>query len=1310
MNSWTRRHWRPCLIFHLIAAACIFLSAGTAPAESLEAELCDNVDLISASFRKIADLPAGAEGFTVAVQNGQQDDLRVRAAWEVMEVESWPPGQVIAEKTIFLAGKETGFITFRAPAEGLQVGTYRIRLSAEGRDETLLEFAVVPKASPAPNDTRDSGETVTEALDRVFSTTEGPETAAAGIEVVNQFFDASLESPPKNASKESPYAESSRAQKILPPPTTGGTMKSSAPAAIPDPLQPAAGKDHPLAIPTPASETAQDISLRQYGPLELAVTGRVDAMKSPLETPDEFAATDERIYLVMRSLDPEVRDLVRVRFLADKVEGMEPGKTVAETDVVLKVNAWNTAQFLPPYGGFWPGTYRAVVERNGGLLAEASFSITSPVSPAELVDAIPPVAGINIAAGDLGGKVESATSEANRNSWAKEGAADGYGYGGGDCKPSCGWASADRKFPQELVFSFFSGRRAAIKGVILDTESCTGGESCIQSMPRLVDILVSEGEDAGFTLAATRRLRPVAGRHFIPLPGVAARFVKLAIRSNYGGIRRTQLAEVEILEDPDSPSILHDLPVDLLLPSLGGSLMRFSSERYGYEAGRILAPPSDGKVWRSADGTLPQEHTFCFRGDREVLIDFMEIDPGGDADSSSRAAEVAVLLSSEGPLSGFREAARVELPLDADTVKIPIDRKARFVELRLLANHGGPYTSLGKVRVVEGEEPGYARLLQRPAAPPAGRSFTRLPLQTVAVDYELQPGMTPEEAPELQLGKRLRSAFTDAGQRHYYRLRLPGDRRGMLDLELMGEPFLRTRLTLRNAEGKTVAEFTPTRNNTPQTVVSWLLEPGDYLLAAESMPGNLVLAWDVSGSMAGNIDLLRQAVTGFVEKVRSGEKLNLIAFNNEVKVLLDDFTNDRDKLLAAVAGTFKAEMATRLYDAVEKGISLLEESNTTGAMVVMTDGVDMGSVLKEPDFWHRLENNPVRLFTIGLGGEVKVRDPMGGLSGEHLLRHIAEATGGGYIHAHDLEQLVDIYKQIADELMAGTTCYIRPSWNTGTGMLLVETRGEYIARMTSPPRIELILDGSGSMKKKLGDATRMDIARQVLADLVRGLPDEVEVALRVYGHRIREGSPGDCRDTELVYPFARLDRELLLLEVNRIKPLGTTPIAYALEQVAEDFGETPGEKTVILVTDGKEECGGDLSRTVEELRARGLDVRLHIVGFTIDDIQIHDQMQQAATAGKGEYFPAADREGLRQAMTGTLALPYTVYDSRGNEIARGRAGQELSLTAGSYVLKFDASRAQLADQRITIAADRQTTVRLTRDGPEVGVQVISPVQ
>jgi hypothetical protein len=1309
----------PCLF--LLVILITFLH-GDAVAAKLEAALCTDANLVTGQFQIIEGLTAGANGFMVAVTSHYEDSVLVNLHWELLPNANDGSNQRLASDMLALGPRQTKFVPFKAPEGGLMQGRYQVVLTVAGQKDEMLGFAVAPVATAAdPNaaqsqkaESASGEETVSDALTRVFATTEGPESARAGIEVVGSFFDKELN--PSDTDTAAAGQETDTGAQL--PETSKNDApqrsipESAAASSRSDQLQPPSGSAPSSAsgTGTGSSPPSSEATVTRAGGIEIVCARQVDGNKTPTDTPEFFLSSDAKIVLAMRSTDPELKDLVAVQWFAKEVEGLPVGVKLADAKEILRVGSWNTAAFFPPNGGFFPGIYRVTVEKDGKPLAETEFTICSPEDTALLLDETTPPQGINIAHAELGGTVVSATSESNSTTWAKQGLIDGFGFGGEDCKPSCGWASADRSVPQELVFAFSNEQQAQLEGVIIDGGSCPGDEKCLQSLPRLVEVWVSPAAaDAGYTKIATKRLRPVADRHFIPLQGVHAKYLKLVIASNYGSSRRTQLAEVEILEKPGPNSIVKDGSIDLALPAFGGSVLRYTSESHGGEAVRLLQEHPDGKGWRSQDQQLPQEFTFCLRNDGEALIDRVELKlDSGVNDPSSRPREVAVLVSSTSPTDGFVETARVELPMDGDTAAIPVNRRARFIQLRILENHGGKDTSLGKISIFEGKETGYTSILQQSVTPLTTATWGPPEPDPSLVTSSVQPALSPEHSPLLEMGGRIRAAFEKYDQTHYYALQLEGDQPGMLNLELMGLPFLRTKLTLKNTAGETIAAFQPRRNSSRETIVSWLVQPGRYLLEAQSTPANLVLAWDVSRSMATHADLLQQAVTGFLENVQPSEKLSLIAFNNNIHVLTKDFTSDREQLLAAVSGKFKTEMATRLYDAIEKGIKLLGDTEGVGAMVVMTDGADMGSTLTTPQFWDLLDTNSVRMFTVGLGGELKVNNPDTGMSGGHLLHHIAEAAGGRFIYIPNAGQLVDAYQQIARELMAGTTYYLKPTWNVKPGSLLVKTEGERISQVATPPSIELVLDGSGSMKEKLGDKTRMAVAKDVLSELIQGLPPDVEIALRVYGHRVREGKKGDCQDTELIHPFGKLDKARLLSQIQAVKPLGTTPIAYSLLQTANDFGAGKGEKTIILVTDGKEECGGDLVKTVEELKAEGLDVRLHIVGFTVKDPATQAEMAKVAEAGGGRYLSAADRSGLEKAIAQTLAIPFTVRDSGGREIARGVAGEELSLPAGYYQIVLNTPQGELVEEAVLVDQGKLTQLRVTKDGPEIGVQVLAP--
>lgn len=278
--------------------------------------------------------------------------------------------------------------------------------------------------------------------------------------------------------------------------------------------------------------------------------------------------------------------------------------------------------------------------------------------------------------------------------------------------------------------------------------------------------------------------------------------------------------------------------------------------------------------------------------------------------------------------------------------------------------------------------------------------------------------------------------------------------------------------------------------------------------------------------------------------------------------------------------------------------------------------------------------------------------------------------------------------------------------SAGPGHLSVVARGSQLTAL----RLELILDASGSMWAKVGARTRIDIAKEVMVQVIQNLPDDAEVALRVYGHRIGPGKAGACEDSELLFPFAKIDKRRLLERIRAIRALGTTPIAYSLRQVAKDFGGAPGEKMVVLVTDGKEECGGSPSAAVSGLLAQGLNVRVNIVGFALADEATKWEVQRVAELSGGRFFDATDAKALRGAIEQALAVPYDVLDAQGTRVVgSGRVGQgAIQLPEGTYTLAVQLPGSPLSIQNVPISQNKSTTVELDKQGQEIRSRVLGP--
>ena len=178
--------------------------------------------------------------------------------------------------------------------------------------------------------------------------------------------------------------------------------------------------------------------------------------------------------------------------------------------------------------------------------------------------------------------------------------------------------------------------------------------------------------------------------------------------------------------------------------------------------------------------------------------------------------------------------------------------------------------------------------------------------------------------------------------------------------------------------------------------------------------------------------------------------------------------------------------------------------------------------------------------------------------------------------------------------------------------------------------LAIVLDVSGSMKEKTADGdTKMDVAKEVVAELVRKIPAGLNVALVIYGHK--QG----CKAVQVVRPLKELkdaDKEELISTLQGLQPVGNTPIALALRTAGGLF---TGRKTycgVVLVTDGLESCNGDPAAEAAALATNPLlRFGVNVVGFGLKPEET-EATADIALRGKGKYHDAKNREELIAAI------------------------------------------------------------------------------
>lgn len=1003
----------------------------------------------------------------------------------------------------------------------------------------------------------------------------------------------------------------------------------------------------------------------------------------PVDPTDSFRDDAAKIHVLIES-DVAMGGSAAVLTVA--VAGTANGTAITRQRLALAPDKPFDLAVDAPRGGFSPGSYVLELELPGRKAQRVAFSVVAISPQADLVDDMDEPPGINVALAALGGRV------------AVEGAGPPGAPGALIDGVATTWPSGP--LPRDVVFTLGGAKPVTIAAVAIDPINGMArmNPSDIRTIPRHVEVWVS-GSTAGddFVRAGAGRIAATWSAQLIRFPRIAARRVRLRLISSYGS--PVDLAEVKIYAPDRAAVVAQHPPLDLALGALGGRVSWFTSGNPGELVDGIVDPKNGWEATRSSLGDstyLPQEFVFAFDRGAKALVDRVVVHVRSVEQRRPRL--VAIELSDDSPLDGFREVARETLPKTPGAHDIAIGKEARFLKLRVLENNSPQRTEIGEVEIIEGRTPGYLPVLARPVGDRPGAASA--PTSAAAAPNEQEPNDDRGHARPIAMGETVRGTLA-VGDVDMLRLHLVADT--TLTLDVSGTPDIRTSLSLLD-DKKPVARYDAGRISPQREQLSWKATAGDRWIQIDRAPSSVVLVWDTSGSMGDQTKDLEVAVNAYVDTVKPGDRVQMIRFARSAELLTTEFTSDRDKLRAAMKGRFWADGATALYDALAKATDLLEGQPGHRTIVVMTDGSDSGIGTSSADLWQRLQRARVTIHAIGLGHDLTGYSTGIASSGDHVLAQLAHATGGSFLFTHNSSELSAFYRQIAAELSAPVAWSLAVSASTGDGALAVAATGDRLA--ASGPDVLLMLDASGSMKRPIAGKSMIAHAKQALTELIDGLPDDARVALRVYGHRTAEGRPKACTDSELVVPLGTLDKKRLRDKVAAVNALGSTPIAYSLSQAAGDLRGGIGERIVVLLTDGREECHGDPQKELAKLQASGLKVRLEVIGFALSDVAAKREMTKLASSAGGRYRDARDATSLAKGLRDALLVHWHAYDANGTEVARGEVGQSpLALPDGHYRVTVDATGTPIVAPDVRVRAGATTRVELNKEGNTIGVRV-----
>lgn len=205
-------------------------------------------------------------------------------------------------------------------------------------------------------------------------------------------------------------------------------------------------------------------------------------------------------------------------------------------------------------------------------------------------------------------------------------------------------------------------------------------------------------------------------------------------------------------------------------------------------------------------------------------------------------------------------------------------------------------------------------------------------------------------------------------------------------------------------------------------------------------PLAVVFALDISGSLGNQLADQQRAARKFVSLVQPDSLFAVMGFNDQVRIF-QKFTNDPEKLERAFVQARKIGGRTRLYDAIDRAMTMLEKEAPTRrngrrlrrVVVVITDGFDYTSLIDCKEVIRRANNANVTVYSITLPSYVL------SVNGKQRVPTLLDAAGiveqtGGMDFPAEERNFAAVFYALAEEIRASyVLAYYPPKTDLGDG-------------------------------------------------------------------------------------------------------------------------------------------------------------------------------------------------------------------------------------------------------------------------------------
>jgi len=252
-------------------------------------------------------------------------------------------------------------------------------------------------------------------------------------------------------------------------------------------------------------------------------------------------------------------------------------------------------------------------------------------------------------------------------------------------------------------------------------------------------------------------------------------------------------------------------------------------------------------------------------------------------------------------------------------------------------------------------------------------------------------------------------------------------------------PELSVAVTVIDENGLPVTDLTADRFELIEDGQASFPPDRAQMISNDDAAASVLILIDLGGTMKGApLDAAREATGKFLDnllnKASDQDRAAFMGIGPNVNIqstsLADDarevpFTDDKGRLMNIVNFLeVNTDAGTPLYDALYRAVKITAAQPGRRAIIVMTDGRDVGSTLKDGDPIAEAQRQHIPVFPIGLSNSRLDRS---------YLQRLAELTGGLYQEAPTPDEVAQKFQEVLAQLKVQYALTYQSRLPKGTG-------------------------------------------------------------------------------------------------------------------------------------------------------------------------------------------------------------------------------------------------------------------------------------